>query len=220
MSRAAKRGARDCRVLNEVGVLQQVLEYAGAGEYTFLATVSKQWQQLYEALHNNNNTDTSGISSLCSTATLISAAFASVSRVRFAHECGLNLAVLKRRAQRLVGRCADAATLATAVELGLELTPTVARSAALCGAITRLQVFLTHRCKLPRNIIQYAARSGSIELLVWLKHSGHPFTIPVMSSAASQGHVHVLDFLRSAGCMWESSVTSAAARGGQLAALQ
>jgi hypothetical protein len=214
MSRTAKRSARECSALNESGVLQLVLEYAGAGDHMFLAAVCRRWQQLFDAVHNNAE---SGTDSSC--ATFISAAFASVSRVRYAHECGLNLA-LDPQAQRLVGRCADAAALTAAHALGLELTPNVARGAAQSGSIAKLQVFLKQSCKLPRDITQYAASSGSLELLAWLKQTGHSFTITAMRSAASKGHVHVLAFLRTAGCMWDSSATAAAARGDHLPVLQ
>jgi hypothetical protein len=60
-------------------------------------------------------------------------------------------------------------------------------------------LYTEHGC-LPADLSEHAARSGSIDVLKWLKKQGVEFDEDTMCSAAH--HAHVVRYLRSEGCPW------------------
>jgi hypothetical protein len=125
--------------------------------------------------------------------------------------------------KRIAGRVADLDTLRAAHELGLQLTEEVLFGAAqsLQFSANKLQWLHTeHGCELFDEISDYAARSGSVETLKWLKARGIVFSAITCEAGAAGAHLHVLQYLREEGCEWDSIVCSAAAQSGHLAVLQ
>jgi hypothetical protein len=113
----------------EFGVLQNVLSYIGPGHYLVVALISKQWKEVYSTLNCQQRTVSAENSykntniSCASKKTLYSSAFASLSRVKFAFESGLDWAALA--CQPIAGRHADVATLALAHNLGMHYSNNV-----------------------------------------------------------------------------------------------
>jgi hypothetical protein len=82
-----------------------------------------------------------------------------------------------------------------------------------------LQHLLTEQqCPRPAFLSYYAARSGSISMLNWLKAEALcEFSQTTCSGAASAGQLAALKHLRSEGCDWDvDAVASFAARGGSV----
>jgi hypothetical protein len=152
--------------------------------------------------------------------TLYSAAFASAASVRLAHECGLMFDYCKKL-ERIAGRCADVSTLQAAQELELEFTRAVLFGAAEAGSVQKLNWLHTQQgCPLPANICSPAARSGSMDVLRWLKGHGCVFGASTCASAAAGAHLHVLRYLRDEGCEWGVQSCTSAIKHGHLSTLE
>ena len=65
-----------------------------------------------------------------------------------------------------------------------------------------------------------ATRSGSLELVRWLRGEGCPWNRSVPADAAHRGHLKILQWARADGCRWNTNTCASAARGGKLATLQ
>jgi hypothetical protein len=124
----AKRQASTsaCSVpLQQAGVLELVFSFLGR-EGIFVQTVSKDWQALYNKMILERANSTS--SAFSSHHTSYKAVFASVSRMKLALACDLQLE--GDNEQRYAGRYADIDTLRAAFKLGLPRSVKVATGAA------------------------------------------------------------------------------------------
>jgi hypothetical protein len=73
---------------------------------------------------------------------------------------------------------------------------------------------------LPQSLCDYAAVSGSIEVLTWLRARGRVFTADAARVAAQNGHITVLQFLKLHGYPFDVRATAAAAAHDDVAALR
>jgi hypothetical protein len=191
------------------------LALSRTGHWRFLGAVCKEWEALYAAikaqqlrsetgrLYNNYDEFV-----LCGTkTTLSSAAVATPATARLAVECGLNLRSEGSgwKAQAVAGMHADMQTLTTLRELGMPLSKTFFEAVAVSGRLHILQQFLTDQhCPRPSDLSWYAARSGSISMLDWLRSKGRCVTDRVTcAGAVYAGHIPALQYLRDAGCVWD-----------------
>jgi hypothetical protein len=211
--------------LEDAGILLHVLNILGPGHHLFISAVSKAWREIYERVDSVQKigsarkywTDAVRVT-VTPKMTLCSAIFASASRVKLAHFSGL---ILNEREQGIAGKIANLSTLQAAYEVGLQLTDKVLFGAAEAASIPKLQWLHTEQgCPLPEGISSYAAGSGSIEMLRWLKDRGSAFTASTCVRAAAGAHLCVLQYLRDEGCEWDESVCAAAASHGHLTTLQ
>jgi Ankyrin repeats (3 copies) len=220
--------------VDDSGILLQVLTFLGPGHHLFISAVSKAWRESYKrvasvqmAAVTEYDYQEAVSKTITSHSTLCSAVFASVSRVRLAHECGLTFGSII--CQRIAGRVADVATLRAAHELGLQLCDEVLIGAAEAQAasVPNLQWLHTEQgCSwLPESLCDYAARAGSLDTLRWSRDHGCEFTASACKGAAVGAHVHVLqfvrgEFLRGKGCKWDETACSAAAKHDHLRTLK
>jgi hypothetical protein len=151
--------------------------------------------------------------------TLRSAAMASPETVRLAQSCGLKV----NRVQATAGLHADVQTLAALHELGIWLDFTLIDAAALSGRLHILQhLLIDKQCEPPDELDYFAARSGSISMLKWLKtQSWSSFCAYTCEGAAQGGQLAALQYLRSVGCKWyERSIAYHAARSGSIETIE
>jgi hypothetical protein len=103
-------------------ILQRILSFVGPGHWHFLSTVSTWVREDYR------NVDSMQVPAYCTSTqtvicfaqmTLYSSIFTSASRVKLAHESGLDCKAVKY--EYAAGRHADTTTLAAAHELGMDL---------------------------------------------------------------------------------------------------
>jgi hypothetical protein len=212
--------------LNDASILLHVLNILGPGQHFFISAVSKAWKESYARVDGvqmagitADYDDEVVLHTITSKMTLCSAVFASAATIKRANECGRGFA--SAELQRMAGRAADISTLQTAVELGLQLTEEVLIGAAEVASLPKLRwLHIEQECPLPRGICDWAAKSGSIETLIWLRKHGERFRRSTCESATAGAHLHILQFLRDQGCAWDVYACSAAAKNGHLSTLQ
>jgi hypothetical protein len=230
MTRSALSAAIDTNPLRQAGILEHVLSYVGPGHWLFLSTVCGLWLEVYAKLSSVEVAEATADSAYEATftctpqVTLISSAFASPSRVRLAHELGLNIAL--ERNQFAAGSHADVDTLVAAHELGMQYTSHTLLGAARAGAAYKL-VWLYTMCgtqnlQTTMMIACEAAKAGSVTALGWLNSTQHGpvFGSCTATAAAQHNQLSTLQYLRSEGCAWNGYVLSAAARNGALGLLR
>lgn len=71
-----------------------------------------------------------------------------------------------------------------------------------------------------RSVTDIAARGGHLELLMWARVEGCPWSRSTCRAAARFGHLNLLQWVRGQGCPWNEDTCSYAARGGHLAVLK
>jgi hypothetical protein len=108
----------------------------------------------------------------CSKSTFCSAAVASPATARLALEGDVDL--YKTGLQLMAGLHADLLTIATLHELGMPLSISAVKGAALSGRINVLQHLLSEQPSLTSTTLRYdisyyAAHSGSVDMLNWLR---------------------------------------------------
>jgi hypothetical protein len=224
-SSSARRALNVVSPLEDAGILLHVLTILGPGHHLFISAVSKAWRDSYERVPSVmvSLTDAFGKTNLLKIThqtTLCSAVFASASRVHTAHECGLTFHYSESMPQ-IAGRVADVSTLQLAHELRLKLTEEVLFGATEAASVPKLHWLHTDKgCELSICLSYFAARSGSIRVLNWLKDRGLVFDTKTCRCAAAGAHLHVLQYLQGEGCEWHEVVCSAAADNGHLTILQ
>jgi hypothetical protein len=212
--------------LEDAGILLHVLSILGPGQHLFISAVSRAWRESYERVASVQMIGLAGFYTSkavfikCTTlTTLCSAAFTSACRVNLSRECGLTFS--NKKLQRIAGKVADISTLQAAGELGLQLKDEVLIGAAAAASVPKLQwLHVDQNCRLPPSICHYAARSGSIGLLKWLRQHGSALNAETCAGAAAGAHIHVLQYLHDEGCEWDESACSTAAWHGHLPTLQ
>jgi hypothetical protein len=211
--------------LNDAGILEQVCTFL-PGHYLFLGAVCKEWEALYAGIkaqqlrsvvcrHNHTSKHV-----ICGTKTTVySAAVASPATARLAVEFGLEFCSKKsgRSVQIIAGLHADMQTLTSLRELGMPLSGVVVEAVALSGRLLQ-QLMSEQLCPRPSELSWYAARSGSISMLDWLRSEGWcVFAERTCAGAALAGHIAALQYLRDAGHEWdEEYVAHCAAMGGSI----
>eukprot|EP00953_Heterococcus_sp_UTEX-ZZ885_P041757 21281-Heterococcus_DN1.PRE.3 len=205
------------RPLEHAGILNQVLSYAGAGDYIFYAPISKLWLVCYRAvpaheLKEDNTVERSQDFQVGARLTLRRAVFASAPRVKLAHELGLRFNLDGRDLQIYTGAQACEAALAEAHRLGMALTAHTLNGAAFSGELSKIiWLHLEHKCALHRESGAHGARGGHIEVLRWLKKKGAVFGNDTMITAAFNGHTKACAHLRAERCAWDTTATYIAA---------
>jgi hypothetical protein len=150
--------------------------------------------------------------------TLYSAAVASPATARLACECGLAIRN-NNRLQVMGGLLADLETLHALRQLGMPLFGDVVRAVAQSGRLHILQLLgIGQKFRIPRALGHWAARSGNIDMLNWLRAEGLcAFTAEMCSGAAEGGHLAALQHLRNEGCDWDVNyIGCLAARAGSI----
>jgi Ankyrin repeats (many copies) len=226
MSSSARAMVGTASPLEHAGVLMHVLNILGPGHHLFISAVNKAWRDSYEMIAavkmagvTTCYDDKPHLLTIASHTTLYSAVFTSASRVNLAREC--SLAFDNKKLQRIAGKSAEISTLRAARELGLQLTDEVLIGAAAAASVPKLQWLHTQQgCELPEGICDWAAKSGSTDILRWLKEHGSEFTADTCKGAAAGAHTHVLQFLRDEGCEWDETACYIAARFGHLPTLK
>jgi hypothetical protein len=202
-SMASKRLAQSRGPLDSEAVVQQVLSYVGPGLWLICALINKN-HELYAEVQSIEQVvqvykDLGGWRperrTITARMTTYSAIFASASRVEMARMSGLKL---RSRGGYLQGAAAtngDAETLIAAHKLGLPWTDCLINLIAEQGDLRRVQVLYENKCRLPVEVSLFAARSGSVDMLKWLKHKGCAFTIDTAREAALGGHQEAIMYL-------------------------
>jgi hypothetical protein len=184
--------------LDDVAVVDLVLRFAGSHQALFLK-INKAWAACYESTNNGDAAADSSDHVHSVNCTSLEAVCGSATRIRLAHRRRLPLG--SARVHRAAGKVADCNTLTAAHELGMLWTLEIKRSMVKHNRLPELQWLHTEQgCQLPADVNVYAAKSGSIDMLKWLKEAGCVFDEDPMRSAAEHGHV--VPYLRTEGCPW------------------
>jgi hypothetical protein len=202
---------------------EAIFSFVGPGHRLYCALVSTMWLELYERVPSRelitvNADGRQRKTRVTASMTLGSAVFASVSRLRLAHECGLELENPSYYTLPVAaGRWASIETLRAAHALGLAWSQMLLQGVALSGDVSKLQYLHTQqKCDIPPDICQQASRSGSIGMVKYLVelHGRAAYDVNTLRAAAEAGHVNVVQYLRSQNCQWDLTVSEAAAAAG------
>jgi hypothetical protein len=205
--------------LSNAGILQHVFTYL-PGHWLFLGAVCKEWATVYASIGDHsmvyclNVRGWNHFNKCSSKTTLYRAAVASPAAVRLAHSCGL--AIATNDDLRLVaGLHADIYTLAALRKLGMVFDDSVVDAAALSGRLNILQHLLVQQhCPESTQLSYYAARSGNVEMLMWLSDEWRcEFDESTCAGAAEAGHLGALIYISGENCEWDpDTIACCAAR--------
>jgi hypothetical protein len=200
--------------LCNTGILHSILGYVGPGNWLFVSAVSSLWRAWYRRAMASMAAE--------ATFTCYAAVFASASRVQLAFANGLRLNRANTALQYRAGKHGSVSALVHAALLGLPLSDAVFEGAAESGCLAKMtSLHLDNkRAQLPERICDYAAKSGSIELMSWLKQQDCTLDADTCYWAAASGHLPLLQFLYSQACTGDAATCNAAALRGDLAMLQ
>eukprot|EP00953_Heterococcus_sp_UTEX-ZZ885_P036949 19016-Heterococcus_DN1.PRE.6 len=73
---------------------------------------------------------------------------------------------------------------------------------------------------LPRGISTYGVKSGSIEMIEWLREQGCGVGSTACAEAAAAGQIQMLEHLRATGCEWDEETSAGAAKAGRTPVLK
>jgi hypothetical protein len=172
-SRVQKRSAADSsNPLLEPGILQSMLGFVGP----HLFVLSKLWNtyvvvESQQLIEHKEVPDERILT--CAKTTLHSSVFTSTSRVRLAHESGLDYTT--QTCQSAAGSYADVATLGTAHELGMQYTAITMLAAGRCSKLLEVQYLHSQGCPWPSGLLEEAAAMGDFELVRWCYEHGCPW---------------------------------------------
>jgi hypothetical protein len=217
---ASKRVAQSRGPLDSEAVVQQVLSYVGPGQWLICGLISKKWRELYAEVQSieqevYDRYDRPFRRTITARMTTYSAVFASASRVELASKCGLKLRSREKYLQRAAARYGDAETLITARKLGMPWSDGLINSIAEQGDLPKLQALdAKYKCRLPVEITAFAASSGSVDMLKWLKQKGCAFSADTAREAALGGHQEVIMYLHAGywHSSWDATACSAASK--------
>jgi hypothetical protein len=211
-TRAAKRAVADClNPLNHTGILQQVCDLVGPGEYIFLALVNKLFRACSLKVPQFDGVDLVQdgfveVSVLPAT-TRHEAVFASLPRLQLALQLGFQLQVQAWGVQLRAGWYADTATLHALHEVhGMPWTAAVACGAAASGSVSRVQYLLDdQQCPQGDGLCNFAAIARSTDVIKWLRQRGAVFTAETCANAArSAKAAAMLQYLYEQGAPWDA----------------
>jgi Ankyrin repeats (many copies) len=123
---------------------------------------------------------------------------------------GLQLADACSETHYIAGKLADKATLFEAELFGMQLSAKTA-SGAMDSSHTGVLVYLIgqRHCALPSGIGEYAAESGSVDLLKCLRQKEVVFTTHMCTLAASAGHLSAVQYILSTrSCICELAINA------------
>jgi hypothetical protein len=227
--RAPKRfAAESCSPLHDRGILQQIIDLAGPGDYIFLSTVSKSFRACYLHVPDCEIVceDQDGVDFLITVThymTTCSAVLGSLTRMRLAIELGFNMKVRYRLFQRCAGNSADIETLLELHELhGMPYTEDTSKGAAASGSVSKLQWLLDEQhCPQAADICKYAVYGLTLDVLKWLRQRGCVLTQEVCTAAACSIYAaSTLQYLHAEGVPFEPSIMSTAISYQKLPVLQ
>jgi hypothetical protein len=185
-SRHAASASATATLLFDEGILQQILYFVGAGNFSFVGTVSKLWYSIYTRLPPaeirsklvflGDDDHLFKLLSCDSRTTLASAVFAGPATVAWAGESSLAIVDSEESPEGAAqwhysaGKYADYLTLRAAEELGLQLDDeTLLDGVAYRFNINTLRLLCErHDAVLSDDITAHAAVSGSVEMMAWL----------------------------------------------------
>jgi hypothetical protein len=219
--------------LRNASLKGHIFGYVGAGEGLFMELVSRGFKESYQSVEQGEVM--SIVSEACDAEaitwsahmTLMRAAVATAARFRWAVDCdllrrsdGLPNASGSWELQLTAGQFGDVSTLQTAEFANVGYA--VILGAALSGCIQKLQWVRDNlnRGALPDDISSYAARSGNVDMIEWLRGQGAAINSLTCAEAAGAGLIHMLEHLRTHGCEWDEETSAAAAKAGRTAALK
>jgi hypothetical protein len=249
-TRVQRRKLRESNPLYEIGILQQVIGHVGPGEWLFLSTVSSLWRDLYASLADVKKQSPGNykkVITCTATMTLYSSVFASPSRVRLAHELGIDCS--EDSYKLAAGMHGTVQTLAAAYELGMSFSAVTMLGAAECNQLSVVQFLRARGCAWDWKVTGAAVRRGNFEMLLWLRRSGcewkpqyilgdaassgniemtawvkqQPGVVCdeyAMAAAAQNGHTAMCEFLRAEQCPWDKDACHDAARNGHVHTLK
>jgi hypothetical protein len=199
--------------LGDPGILQQVFSCL-PGCWLFIGAVCKEWGIVYATMGQHRVQCVSVNRASChwqtyrAKTTLCSAAMAAPKTIRMAFECGLSLQADDEDLQLIAGLHASVETLKAVQEMGMQLSDIVVKAAARSGRLDILQhLLLEGLCAPPAGLSLWAAHSGSISMLKWLKaQSWCNFNFQTCAGAALGGQLAALQHLRIEGCDWSEGV--------------
>jgi hypothetical protein len=194
-------GAESSSPLSQRDLLQRVLSYVGPGHCLFLSKVSSLWRELYARVAPFEiqilTFRTRRLVNLtCSPQiTLYSSVFGTPSRVRLAHDSGVDCS--KGIYTLAAGKYSTIPTLEAAHELGMQYTVLTAQGAATCNRLSVLQFLRAQGCPWDEMVSAAAARRGDLEMLHWALEQGCPYNrYALLSSAASSGSFEMVAWVR------------------------
>jgi hypothetical protein len=227
-TRAAKRAVIDAlHPLNHLGILAQVLQFVGGGNYLFLALVSNKFcfccsgfeVCTYEGYDENNEEVEAAIYPTSST---LEAVYESPARLKFAVACGFSIDT-SSIGQLRAGWLASIDTLDTLHKsYGMPLTAQTSRGAAESGSISKLAWLLDERtCEQAEDVCNYAVLAKTTDALKWLRKRGAALTAATCSAAARSANAcSVVQYLVSEGCPVDAEAAVNAASYGDMELLQ
>ena len=92
--------------------------------------------------------------------------------------------------------------------------PNVCAYAAMSGRLDMLRWLRVKGCPWDESTCSLAARSGHLEVLCWAHDNGCPWNAETCSSAAFGGHLGIIRWARDNGCPWDEMTCLGAAEGG------
>jgi hypothetical protein len=202
--------------LGNAGILEHVFTFL-PGNWLFLGAVCSEWKAVYAGIADQQLLSVSlygnGKLVTCGTkTTLYSAAVASPATARMAYDAGLVITYASN-VQVIAGLHADFETLTALMELRMPISDALVKALALSGRARVLQqLWSVHPYIRPINLTHYAARSGNISMLNWLRtKSWCHFGSFTCSGAAFGGQLATLQHLREEGCEWSEHAAACAA---------
>jgi hypothetical protein len=127
--------------------------------------------------------------------TLYSSVFTTLSRLRLAHEGGINSST--HIYQNAAGRHASVELLVAARELGMQFSVGMMQSASRYNQLSVLQYLHAEGCPWDSRVCTIAASTGRLDILRWLRDNGCPWNDAyILSYAASSGSLDVTAWVK------------------------
>jgi phage gp46-like protein len=216
--------------LEHPGILSEVLEFVGPGQFAFAGAVSKSFRdgalkvEPYETVDYNEAGEDTDVE-LSPHMSTHAAIFAAPSRLLWAINSGFFLKADDWRVQYWAGWHGDVETLSMLHDrYGMQWTESISRGAAESGSVSKLRWLLDEQhCPQAVDICDSAAVAYGTEALAWLKERGCAITASTCARAAvnvSADAIAALKYLRSVGCEWDERTANNAAQYGDLQTLQ
>jgi hypothetical protein len=207
-TRAQKRCTADSKnPLQQAGIIERVLDFVGPGHWCFVAEVSSLWRGLYARVADKETqmvTDLWSIMVCVPRMTLLSAVFASSSRVSFALAQGLRCSA--EVFQRAAGMYADISTLRAAHQLGVQYTDVTMEGAVRCNELAVVQFLRAEGCPWGLDMYCAVASRGHTDLCAYLYAAQCPLDAGTAACdcAAMEGHSGTLRWLREHDFPWQA----------------
>jgi hypothetical protein len=127
--------------------------------------------------------------------TLFSSVVASPSRVRLAHESGVDRSTAQY--QFSAGRCADVFALAAAVEIGMQKTLVTMVGAAHGNTLAVVQFMHAQGWPWKQKVAHTVAAFGDLEMLRWIEEHGCPWVAyETYIAAAGSGNISMVKWIK------------------------